>query len=78
MAVKNETRKRTSKKGRVWEVTYTLVKDIPEKKTAKKTKAKPAKATKAKAKAKPAKGKAATARGKAKAAKRKKISKTKS
>jgi hypothetical protein len=64
MAVKSETRKRKSKKGRVWEVTYTLVKDIPEKKTAKKTKA--------------TKGKAKTAKRKAKTDKRTEAKKTKS
>ena len=74
MAVKNETRKRTSRKGRVWEVTYKLIKDIPEKKkAAKKTTAKTTKA-----KAKPTKRKTKTTKSKAKAAKSPKASKTKS
>lgn len=61
MAVKNEKRRRTSRKGRVWEVTYTLVKDIPEKKR-QKGKVKPAKGKKRapKRKSKATKGKAKT------------------
>ena len=69
MAVKSETRKRKSKKGRVWEVTYTLVKDIPEKKTAKKTKLK---AKQMKRKDKTAKAKGKSTKATAKSAKRKK------
>jgi hypothetical protein len=51
---KQEKRKRKSKKGHVWEITYKLVKEAPRKKgaakTAKKAKAKKAKTKKAKAK----------------------------
>jgi hypothetical protein len=68
MAVKNEKRRRTSRKGRVWEVTYTLVKDIPEKKKAGKGKAKPAKG---KAKTTASKSRAKSSKGKAKSGRRK-------
>lgn len=62
---KKETRTVKSGKGRVWKVTYELIKDKPEKKAkTKKVKPKKAKAQKTKAKAKPSTAKSRKAKPK--------------